>query len=67
MNYDEMYDDEMEKDIEYLFPRDISDEVRWYSAISWQSCCWRQIAVTSLNSGVIGKNTARLSIRNILG
>ncbi len=26
MNYDEMYDDEMEKDIEYLFPRDISDE-----------------------------------------
>ncbi len=26
MNHDEMYDDEMENDIELLFPRDISDE-----------------------------------------
>lgn len=26
MNLDEIYDDEMEKDIEQLFPRDISDE-----------------------------------------
>jgi hypothetical protein len=26
MNHDEMYDDEMENDIEHLFPLDISDE-----------------------------------------